>query len=59
MRNQDLHEALSGVSNSTSVTALCGIPFMPSAIRREVRFETGMYVGVDYFVPVEACILLL
>jgi len=44
MRNQDLSEALSSVLNSTSVTALFGIPFMPSAIRGAAA---GMYVGVD------------
>ena len=59
MRNQDLPEERSGVLNSTSVTALCGIPFMPSAIRREARFAAGMYVGVECSVPVDASILLL
>ena len=42
MRNQALPEALSGVLNITSVTALCGIPVMPSAIRREARFAEDM-----------------
>ena len=59
MRNQDLPKERSGVLNSTSVTALCGIPFMRSAIRREERYAAGMYVGVDCSVPVDASILLL
>ena len=59
MRNQDLPEERSGVLNSTSVTAFCGIPVMLSAIRREARFAAGMYVAVDCSVPVDASILLL
>ena len=59
MRNQDLHEARSGMLNSIFVTALCGIPVMPSAIPRAARFAGGMYVSVDCSLPVDACILLL
>jgi hypothetical protein len=59
MRNQDLPEERSRVLNSTSVTALCGIPFVCSVIRREVRFAAGMHVGVECSVQVDACILLL
>ena len=59
MRNQDLPEERSGVLNSTSVTALCGIPVMPSALRHEARFAAGRWVGVDCSVPVDTSILLL
>jgi hypothetical protein len=59
MRNEDLPEEPSGVLKSTAVTALCGIPFMPSVIRREARFAAAMYVGVDCSVPVDAGMSLL
>jgi hypothetical protein len=59
MTNQDLPEEPSGMLNSTSVTAFCGIPFMRSAIRRAARFVAGRQVGVDCSVPVDTSILLL